>query len=423
MFIDQARIYIKAGNGGNGAVSFYRGKYIPNGGPDGGNGGRGGSVFMKAVPNLSTLQNFRFKRKYVAGNGEDGAKAKRAGKKGEDLTIEVPVGTVVREHDTGRLLADLNKEGQTVELQAGGRGGVGNAVFATSTRQAPNFAKPGVLVEGFYVDLELKLLADVGLLGMPNVGKSTFISVVSNARPKIGDYPFTTLEPQLGIATVGDFSFTLADIPGLIEGASEGAGLGLAFLRHIERTRLLVHFIDVSGSEGRDPVEDFHIIQDELENFNAILAERPQIIALNKVDLADPAEAEATKKRFEDMGYECFLLSAASHQGTKELLDHIAAELQKLPETVLYEEPDKTYKVYRLEEDSYTVEQNEDGIFEVSGPYIEELCRHVNFQDTESLQYFQKQLRDKGVIADLEKAGVEEGDTIYLGGLEFEFIF
>lgn len=422
MFIDQARIFIKAGNGGNGAISFYRGKYIPNGGPDGGNGGRGGSVSIKANRNISTLQNFRFQRKYVAGDGENGAKAKRAGKYGESLTIEVPVGTVVREADSGRLLVDLSTDGQETVLQEGGRGGVGNAVFASATRQAPNFAKPGQVIEGFYVNLELKLLADVGLLGMPNVGKSTFISVVSNAKPKVADYHFTTLEPQLGIATVGDFSFTIADIPGLIEGASEGLGLGLEFLRHVERTRLLVHFLDSSGSEGRDPYEDFLAINRELENFAPALARRPQIIALNKIDLADEDEVEELAKRFREEGYEVFLLSAPIHYGTDALIERVASKLRELPETVLYEEPEVEMKTYRLEEAPFTVKKTHEG-YEVEGKLVDELMRQINFQDTESLQFFQKELRDKGVIDALEEAGIEEGEDVIMGDLIFEFIF
>lgn len=422
MFIDEARIYVKAGNGGDGHVSFYRAKYVPNGGPDGGNGGRGGSVYVEADRNVSTLQSFQFQRKYVAEDGQDGDQGKRAGKSGSDLTFKVPVGTVIREYDTGLLLADLTEHGQRILLSAGGRGGVGNTVFASSTRQAPNFAKPGQQVEGFYVKLELKLLADVGLLGMPNVGKSTYISVVSNARPKIADYHFTTIEPQLGIVTVGDSSFTIADIPGLIQGASDGAGLGLDFLKHIERTRLLVHFLDASGSEGRDPYEDFQMINNELIAFDARLADRPQLIALNKIDLAEEEEVNALQKRFEDEGYEVFQLSAPIHHGTQELLEAIARTLQTISETILYEMPEEEIKHYTLDEKEYSVKKDGDAYL-VHGPWIDELMRHINFSDTESLQYFQKQLRSKGVVEALEEAGIQEGDDVEMGDLVFEFIF
>lgn len=423
MFIDEARVYVKGGNGGDGAVSFHTAKYIPNGGPDGGNGGRGGSVYVVADRNVSTLQAFRFQRKYVAEDGEKGGQAKCAGKSGKDLTFTVPVGTLIREAETGRLLADLTEDGEKVLLSAGGRGGAGNAVFASSTRQAPRFAKPGQVVEGFYINMELKLLADCGLIGLPNVGKSTFLSVVSAARPKIADYHFTTLEPQLGIATVGDYSFTIADIPGLIEGASEGAGLGHDFLRHIERTRLLVHFLDASGSEGRDPYEDFCLINQELEAFNIQLAERPQLVALNKIDLApEQAEVDRLQKRLEEEGYQVFQLSAPIHYGTQELLEAIAEKLQALPPTILFEKPETEVRVYKLKEDDFTIRQ-EGEAYLVEGPWIDELMRGINFGDTESLQYFQKQLRDKGVIDALEAAGVEEGDTVEMGDLVFDFIF
>lgn len=422
MFIDEARIFVKGGNGGDGAVSFHTAKYIPNGGPDGGNGGRGGSVYVTADRNVSTLQAFRFQRKYVAEDGEPGGKAKCAGKSGSDLNFTVPVGTLIREAETQRLLADLTEDGERVLLAEGGRGGAGNAVFATSTRQAPRFAKPGQRVEGFYVTLELKLLADCGLIGLPNVGKSTFLSVVSAAKPKIADYHFTTLEPQLGIATVGDYSFTIADIPGLIEGASEGAGLGHDFLKHIERTRLLIHFLDAAGSEGRDPYEDFCMINAELEAFNPQLASRPQIVALNKIDLADEEKLQALKEKLEGEGYPVFLLSAPIHYGTRELLNAAAEKLQTLPATVLYEKPETEVRVYKLEEEDFRVRMDGE-VYLVEGPWIDELMREINFSDTESLHYFQKQLRVKGVIEALEEAGIEEGDTVEMGDLVFDFIF
>lgn len=420
MFVDQARIFVKAGNGGNGAVSFYRGKYIPKGGPDGGNGGRGGSVYIKAKSGMTTLQNFRDKKKYLAENGEHGGKQKKAGKSGEDLTIEVPIGTVVRNYETGELLADLTEAGETVLLSKGGRGGVGNTAFATSTRQTPTFAKPGELVDGFYVSLELKILADVGLLGLPNVGKSTYLSVISRSQPKIANYHFTTLEPQLGIATVGDFSFTVADIPGLIEGASEGAGLGHDFLRHIERTKMLVHVLDASGSEGRDPYEDFQMINRELREFSEILADKPQIVALNKIDLCEEEDVLALKKKIEADGYEVHSMSAPINWGTDDLLKAIAGMLVKLPETILYEKPEQV-KVYELEELTYEV-YKEDDIYVVEGTWIDDLLRRVNFDSVDSLQWFQKQLRDQGIVDQLHELGAEEGDTIALGDLLFDFV-
>mgnify|MGYP001222845288 CR=1 FL=1 len=422
MFIDEARIFVKGGNGGDGAVSFHRAKYVPHGGPDGGNGGRGGSVYVIADRNENTLEAFRYRRKYAAENGENGGKQKCAGKSGEDLIFKVPVGTVVRDADTGRLLADLTEDKEKVLLSAGGRGGAGNAVFASSTRQAPRFAKPGEEVKGFYVNLELKLLADCGLIGLPNVGKSTFLSVVSAARPKIANYHFTTLEPQLGIATVDDYSFTIADIPGLIEGASEGAGLGDSFLKHIERTRLLLHFLDASGSEGRDPYEDFLLINKELKAFNPALAERPQLIALNKIDLAEEAEVNALQERLEKEGYEVFQLSAPIHYGTQALLNAAAERLQQLPPTVLYEEPVQDLRIYKMETEDFKIGKDGEA-FTVEGPWVDELMREINFSDTESLQYFQRQLRRKGIIDALEEAGVEEGDTVEMGDLLFDFIF
>ena len=421
MFIDRARVFVKAGDGGNGAVSFYRGKYIPNGGPDGGNGGRGGSVYIRADKNINTLQYFRDRKKFLAQNGEHGGKQKMAGKSGEDLTINVPVGTVVRNDETGVLLADLTEDGETVILSKGGRGGVGNTAFATSTRQAPTFAKPGELREGFYVSLELKILADCGLIGMPNVGKSTYLSVVSRARPKIADYHFTTLEPQLGIATVGDYSFTLADIPGLIEGASAGAGLGHDFLRHIERTKLLVHVLDASGSEGRDPLEDFRMINLELKQFSETLAGKPQIVALNKIDMADEYRLQSLKETLEAEGYEVYSMSAPINYGTEELLNAIAEKLSKLPDTILYEKPRQDMRVYKIEDDSYEIRE-EDDIQVVEGPWIDDLLRKVNFDSIDSVQFFQKELRDKGIIAELEARGVKEGDTVAIGDLLFDFI-
>ena len=424
MFVDSARIFVKAGDGGDGAVSFHRAKYIPKGGPDGGNGGRGGSVYIRATKDLNTLQNFRDRKKYVAEDGEDGAKQKQAGKAGEDLIIEVPVGTVVREFSSQKLLADLVEDGQSMLLTAGGRGGVGNAAFKSSKRQTPDFARPGETKEGFYLSLELKLLADVGLIGMPNVGKSTFLSVVTAAKPKIANYHFTTLEPNLGIATVDDglYSFTIADIPGLIEGASEGTGLGDEFLKHIERTRLLVHFLDASGIEGRDPYQDFLDINKELEEFNPKLAEKEQIVALNKIDLMDKEDAEALKQKFEDLGYETYLLSAPIEYGTKDLLNAIARKLPTIEKEPLYEETESR-KVYSLDdlEKTYSIEKVDNNTYKVSGDWIDDLLRQINFNSMESFNFFQKKLKEKGIISELKDLGIEEGDTVIVDDLQFDY--
>lgn len=421
MFIDSAKIYVKAGDGGSGHVSFYRAKYVPKGGPDGGNGGRGGSVYLVADQSLTTLQDFRYKRKYVAPNGERGGTGRKAGRSGEDLTIRVPLGTVLRDADTGDLLQDFTEDGQRYTVAEGGRGGVGNAVFATATRQSPNFARPGVKGEEHMLSLELKLLADVGLVGLPNVGKSTFLSVVTSARPKIADYHFTTLEPVLGIAQVGDTAFTIADIPGLIEDAHQGVGLGLDFLRHVERTRLLVHVLDVSGSEGRDPLEDYRLINNELRSFSEDLAARPQIAALNKIDMADDEDVERVREALEAEGLEVFEISAPIHHGTQELLNAMARKLQTIPPTVLYEVPDESVRVYELAKEPWKIDA-EDDIFEVSGDAVDQLLRSVNLEDTESLQWFQLQLRKQGIIDGLTKAGIKEGDTVVLGEIAFDYI-
>ena len=424
MFIDRAKILIKAGDGGNGAVSFHREKYVAAGGPDGGDGGRGGSVVFEVDPNLSTLVDFRFKKKYVAEDGQPGGAKRCSGKGGRDLVIKVPKGTLVRDFETGRLLADLSGT-EPVVLAVGGRGGAGNQHFATATRQIPRFAKPGKPGEEFTLSLELKLLADVGLVGFPNVGKSTLISVVSAAKPQIANYHFTTLTPVLGVVKIDEGkSFVMADIPGLIEGASDGVGLGHDFLRHVERCRLIVHVVDVSGSEGRDPKEDFAIINRELANFSEELAERPQIVAANKCDLASAEQIAEFRAFVEGRGYALFEISAATTQGARELVDRVAAELDTLPPIREFEaqpitEAERQANETRPQEFEIT---QEDGAYFVEADFLEDILMTANMEDYESLQYFQRVLRSSGVIAQLEKMGIQEGDTVCIGGFEFDFV-
>ena len=422
MFIDSAKIFVKAGNGGNGMVSFHTARYIPNGGPDGGDGGRGGSVIFYASEGLSTLQDFRYKRKYLAEDGDKGGRRNMSGRKGEDLRIKVPAGTLIKDAESGKILADLVEEGQEAVIAKGGRGGAGNAHFANSVRQAPNFARAGEPGEEYDLQIELKLLADVGLVGFPNVGKSTLLSVVSAARPKIADYPFTTLEPQLGVVSVGDYSFVLADIPGLIEGAHEGLGLGLAFLRHIERTRLLIHILDASGHSGRDPLADFEQINQELESFDIRLATRPQIVALNMIDLAEPEALNALQATLEARGYKVFQICAPINEGVPELINYVAGVVRELPKTILSDTVQDAIRYQYQEEELFQIVK-EGEVYRVTGPWIEHLVNSTNFDDTESLQYFQRLIRKKGVISALEKAGVHEGDLVALHDLEFEFIF
>lgn len=422
MFIDSARIYVRAGNGGNGMVSFHTEKYVPNGGPDGGDGGRGGSVVFYADDNRSTLQDFRFKRKYSAEDGEKGGRRKCYGKGGNDLVLPVPVGTIIKDADTGRVLADLTEPGQKAIIARGGRGGKGNIHFANSVRQAPNFARAGEPGEEYNLLVELKLLADVGLVGYPNVGKSTLLSVITAAKPKIADYPFTTIEPNLGVVAVDDTSFVVADIPGLIEGAHTGLGLGLAFLRHIERTRMLIHVIDVSGSEDRDPVEDFDNINAELEAYHPGLSERPQVIALNKIDMVDEDELERVSMALRERGYDVFPMCAAINEQVKPLIEYVAAKLQTIPQTVLTEQVEES-SLFKYEEEELFTVAVEDGVYRVKGNWIVNLVDSTNFDDSESLQYFQRLIRKKGIIDALERAGVKEGDLVALHDLEFEFIY
>lgn len=422
MFIDSAKIKIKAGDGGNGAVSFRREKYVAAGGPDGGDGGRGGDIIFQVDDNLSTLADFRYKRKYSAGRGGDGRGKRCSGKKGEDLVISVPRGTLLRDAETGRLVADLSGDEPQV-IAHGGRGGWGNSHFATPTRQVPNFAKPGTKGEELELSMELKLLADVGLVGFPNVGKSTLVSVVSEAKPQIANYHFTTLTPVLGVVRLGEGrSFVMADIPGLIEGASGGAGLGHQFLRHVERCRLLVHIVDVSGSEGRDPREDFRIINEELAKFDADLAARPMLVAGNKCDLTDEETVESFRRFVEEQGYEFFPLMAAISYGVEPLLNRVSELLSKLPPILRYE-PEPLPLLKPEDGASHEVHVTEtDGVYIVEGDWLPQFIQSVNFDDYESLQYFQRVLISSGVIDALRAAGVQEGDTVRMYDLEFDFM-
>ena len=420
-FVDHVKITCKAGNGGNGSMSFHREKFVLNGGPDGGDGGNGGNVCFYADLNMHTLLDFRFKSKYTAENGVDGAAGNCTGKRGEDLIIKVPVGTVIREAESGAVVADMDTAGETRTILHGGRGGWGNPHFATPTRQAPNFAKPGIKTEIHTFLLELKTIADVGLVGYPNVGKSTILSVVTSAKPKIGNYHFTTLTPNLGIVRRHGKDIVLADIPGLIEGAADGAGLGHDFLRHVERTRLLLHVLDIAGSEGRDPVEDFDQINHELANYGE-LAERPQIVVCNKSDLPDSEEnVVRLKAHLAELGldYPVFVVSAATHQGFDALLDKTGDMLEALPPIVHFEE-EVSY------DDSVkpgTFEVVRDGaVFEVVGSSMQRLIDSVNFDDEESMSWFHRTLRKWGVIDALRKAGAQEGDTVRIIDMEFDFV-
>jgi len=424
MFVDQAKIKIKAGDGGDGAVSFHREKYVAAGGPDGGDGGRGGDVIFQVDDNFSTLIDFRYKRKYVAERGQNGSGRNCTGKSAPPLIIKVPRGTVIRDAASGRIMADMSTDEPKV-LAKGGSGGKGNVHFATSTRQIPRFAKPGYPGEEFEVTLELKLLADVGLVGFPNVGKSTLISVVSAAKPKIANYHFTTLTPVLGVVSTGEEkSFVMADIPGLIEGAGDGVGLGHEFLRHVERCRLIVHVVDVSGVEGRDPREDFAIINTELAKFTQELAERPQIVAANKCDMATEEQIEEFRSFIEGQGIPFYCISAATTQGTRELVMKISEVLETLPPIREFE-PDPIPQA-ELDEMAGAGKKfeitEEDGVYYIDAPWIQPIMRTVNPDDYSSLQYFQRVLINSGIIAKLEEMGIQEGDTVSLEGFEFDYI-
>ena len=417
-FVDRAPFIAKAGNGGNGCVSFHREKFVQNGGPDGGDGGHGGDVILLADENMHTLLDFRFRSKYEAPAGQDGAGGRRNGKRGESLTVKVPVGTVVREKESGVVVADMYAAGRRKVLLRGGRGGWGNSHFATPTRQAPNFAKPGIKTERHEFILELKSIADVGLVGYPNVGKSTILSVVTAARPKIANYHFTTLTPNLGMVRHHGQDFVMADIPGLVEGASEGAGLGHDFLRHVERTRLLLHVIDAAGSEGRDPVEDFEQINRELQKYGD-LAARPQIVAANKMDLPD---GETGFQMLRDhIAGRCplFPVSAAAHQGFDALMDCVADTLAALPPAAPFAEEEMLPE--SLEKTGFEVTLD-GSVFVVSGGAVNQLLDSVNFSDEESLNWFHRTLRRAGIIDALRQAGAGEGSTVRIDDMEFDFI-
>ncbi len=424
MFVDRARINVKSGKGGNGAVSFRREPFVPEGGPDGGDGGKGGDVIFEASSSYRTLMDFKYKKKYEAEPGQDGMKKKKFGKNGENLVIKVPPGTVIIDELTGLVMKDLVNDGDSVVVVKGGKGGKGNVHFKNSVRQAPNFAEAGGPARERNIILELKLIADVGLLGFPNVGKSTLLSVSTSARPKIANYHFTTITPNLGVVQIYDSSFVMADIPGLVEGAHEGTGLGLDFLKHVDRTKVLVHVVDIAGSEGRDPVEDFDKINDELIKYSERLAKKPQIVVGNKSDLVfDEDTVERFKKHVEDKGYQFFLMSAATNQGVREVLSAAAKALAELPEE------EEQYEFYDFSMDDeepdyreiYTYVDDEDGAFVIEGKQLTKIFDSTNFNDMESLRYLYKYIENKGAIAELKELGLKEGDTVRIKDYEFEY--
>ncbi len=421
MFIDKAKIYIKAGDGGDGSVSFRREKYVAAGGPDGGDGGSGGNVIFRVNDGMRTLMDFKYERKFTAGNGEKGKKKNMRGSDGENLVIDVPPGTMIKDFETGRVAADMRK-GERVLLH-GGSGGKGNSRFASSTRQIPRFATPGEKIKGRMVVLELKSIADVGLIGFPNVGKSTLLAATTSAKPKIEGYHFTTLKPNLGVASIGHFSFVMADIPGLIEGASEGAGLGHDFLRHIERTRMLIHVVDASCIEGRDIIDEYKAIRKELESYTKELTEKPEIVAANKMDMDGADEnAEKLKKYLAPKGIEVFEICAAIGEGTAELLGHTADILRKLPVPEPIEE-DGIIEEWALERQEKKFEVYfEDGVYFVDGTVVQEIMARTDPEDPDSMRHFQKLLIDFGIIKALRKKGAKTGDTVCLEGMEFDFI-
>jgi len=423
-FIDVATIWLHAGKGGDGAVNFHREKFVAAGGPDGGDGGRGGDIVFVADDNLSTLMDFRYRRKYTAADGGGGGAANCHGANGETLVIRVPLGTVIKDADSGLVIADLSGH-EPVTVAHGGRGGCGNAHFATPTRQIPKFAKPGMPGEDLHVTLELKLIADVGLIGFPNVGKSTLISVISAAKPKIANYPFTTLVPTLGVVSCGEgASFVCADIPGLIEGASEGVGLGHDFLRHVERCRLLLHVVDVSGSEGRDPQEDFAKINTELARFSPELARRPQIVVANKCDVATEEQIASFRAFVEAQGLPFLAISAATMQGVRELPGFVYSRLKELPPVPVFQ-PEYVRPVTPEQAGGrpFTVTRKDEHTFTIEAPWLERILAGSNVDDYESLQYFQRQLGDSGILDELVRQGVEENDTILIGEYQFDYIF
>ena len=424
MFIDIAKIYIKAGDGGDGAVAFHREKYVAAGGPDGGDGGKGGSIVFVPDSNMNTLMDFRYKRKYVAANGENGGKNNCSGANAPDLIIKVPLGTLIKDAETGLIIKDMS-DGERFIAAKGGSGGWGNQHFATPTRQIPRFAKPGLPGEEREIQLELKLIADVGLVGFPNVGKSTFLSVVSSAKPKIANYHFTTLVPNLGVVQAfEDKSFVLADIPGLIEGAADGIGLGTSFLRHVDRCRLLIHMVDISGSEGRDPAEDFDAINKELQKHSARLSGLMQIVVGNKADIvSDETVVSRFKAYVEEKGYSFYLISAASRQGIDDVIAKVVKELDTLPDTLVYEPEIDTEAIHEQNKSSreFSVYVH-DGIYYVEAQWLAKLMSGINYNDYESMNYFQRVLRTNGIIDKLEEMGIKEGDTVSIYDFEFDFV-
>ena len=422
MFTDYTKIIIKSGNGGDGAITFRREKYVAAGGPDGGDGGRGGNIYFRVDPNANTLIDFRFTKKFKAQNGENGSGSNRYGKAGEDLYIDVPIGTIIKDVETGKVVADLSKEGQEELVLKGGRGGKGNSHFATATRQVPRFAQAGEEGEEKEVILELKLLADVGLLGFPNVGKSTFLSRVTDAKPKIANYHFTTIEPNLGVVkTKNGDGFVIADIPGIIEGASEGVGLGIQFLRHVERTRLLLHFIDVSGQEGRDPIEDYNTINQELAKYSEKLVKRKQILVATKIDsMQDDTNLKKLEELAKKEKLELFKISSVTGEGVEQLIDHVTEVLKTLPKEELVEIEDRV--VYTLQDKDQEWEAyEEDGIFYVKGRAVDRLMGRINIEDNESMYYFQKCLKNMGIEEKLKEFGICEGDTVKISDWELEW--
>lgn len=428
MFADRAKIYIRSGKGGDGHVSFRRELYVPNGGPDGGDGGKGGDVIFEVDEGLNTLGDYRHKRKYAAQDGQEGGKRRCHGANGQDIVLRVPEGTVIKEAESGKVIADMSGDNRRQILLRGGRGGKGNQHYATATMQVPKYAQPGQAAQELYVYLELKVIADVGLVGFPNVGKSTFLSRVTNARPKIANYHFTTLNPNLGVVDLeGTDGFVIADIPGLIEGASEGLGLGHQFLRHIERTRVIIHMVDAASTEGRDPIDDIHKINKELEAYNPEIAKRPQVIAANKIDAIyqeDEDPVEAIRKEFEPKGIRVFAISAVSGQGVRELLYYVKELLDTTEqEPIRFEQEFFPEDVLIAENLPYTVEKSEEDphIFIVEGPKIEKMLGYTNLDSEKGFAFFQKFLKEGGILGDLEKAGIEEGDTVRMYGFDFDY--
>ncbi len=423
MFVDRAKVHIKGGNGGNGAVSFYRAKYISHGGPDGGDGGKGGDVIVEGSGSVSTLIDFRFKKHFTAENGADGGKRNCTGPDGKSVIIKVPVGTVIREAQSGKVMADITKEGERKVLIKGGKGGRGNQHFATPTRQVPRYAEKGRQSKEYDIVLELKTIADVGIIGFPNVGKSTLLSMVTNANPKIADYHFTTLAPNLGVVQYkkGE-NFVMADIPGLVEGASEGVGLGHEFLRHVERTKVFIHVVDAAAIEGGDPVENINKINAELEAYNPELLKRPQIIAANKTDIPEASEnVERIKAHFEPLGYEVYPISAASNKGLDKIIEAAARKLRDYPQDIVFDEDFEEFEEVKVDNEPFKIEVFDGNYYVVTGVGVEKMIGYTNIDTEKGFAFFQKYLREKGIIDALEGKGIKEGDTVKIYDLEFEY--